>query len=159
MKVTGKAWDEPESGYDPNKPYDNRDPRMEMTIAVNGEKWPDTNPNPLEIYIGGRNALVLYLDFLILIFDGGEKTLQLIVIHIRRIQVVDTIEEVAKNIHIVGESIERIAVDTTVKTYIAWFGGHEAEVVACLQVIPVLIDTRIVGNADTVGNTIKLASW
>lgn len=34
MKVTGKAWDEPESGYDPNKPYDNRDPRMEMTIAV-----------------------------------------------------------------------------------------------------------------------------
>ena len=29
----------------------------EMTIAVNGEKWPDTNPNPLEIYIGGRNAL------------------------------------------------------------------------------------------------------
>lgn len=57
MKVTGKAWDEPESGYDPNKPYDNRDPRMEMTIAVNGEKWPDTNPNPLEIYIGGRNAL------------------------------------------------------------------------------------------------------
>ena len=40
-----------------SNPYDNRDPRMEMTIAVNGEKWPDTNPNPLEIYIGGRNAL------------------------------------------------------------------------------------------------------
>ena len=27
-----------------------------MTIAVNGDKWPNTNPNPLEIYVGGRNA-------------------------------------------------------------------------------------------------------
>lgn len=57
MKNTGKAWDEPESGYNAQKPYENRDPRLGMTIAVNGDKWPDTNPNPLETYIGGRNAL------------------------------------------------------------------------------------------------------
>ncbi|MDL2291583.1 RagB/SusD family nutrient uptake outer membrane protein [Bacteroides sp. OttesenSCG-928-F21] len=57
IKATGKAWDEPESGYDPNKPYNNRDPRFAMTIAVNGEKWPSTNPNPLETYEGGRNGL------------------------------------------------------------------------------------------------------
>lgn len=37
--------------------YDGRDPRFRMTIAVNGDKWPDTNPFPLETYTGGRNAL------------------------------------------------------------------------------------------------------
>ncbi len=57
MKNTGKAWDEPQSGYDAQKPYANRDPRMEMTIAVNGEMWPETSANPLEIFIGGRNGL------------------------------------------------------------------------------------------------------
>lgn len=57
MKTTGKAWDETESGYDPQKPYTNRDPRLSMTVAVNGEKWPSTNANLLETYIGGRNGL------------------------------------------------------------------------------------------------------
>lgn len=57
MQVTGKAWNEEGSGYDANNPYSGRDPRLGMTIAVNGDKWPDTNPNPLETYTGGRNAL------------------------------------------------------------------------------------------------------
>lgn len=59
MKSTGKAWDEEGSGYDPKNPYEGRDPRFAMTIAVNGDKWPDTNPNPIESYIGGRNGLPL----------------------------------------------------------------------------------------------------
>ncbi|NMA73102.1 MAG: RagB/SusD family nutrient uptake outer membrane protein [Bacteroidales bacterium] len=37
--------------------FDGRDPRFRMTIAVNGDKWPNSNPNPLETYIGGRNGL------------------------------------------------------------------------------------------------------
>lgn len=41
---------------DPKDPYTGRDPRFAMTIAVNGDKWPNSNPNPLEIYVGGRNA-------------------------------------------------------------------------------------------------------
>lgn len=57
MQATGKAWNEEGSGYDANNPYSGRDPRLGMTIAVNGDKWPDTNPNPLETYTGGRNAL------------------------------------------------------------------------------------------------------
>lgn len=57
MKSTGKAWNEPGSGYSAQNPYSDRDPRFAMTIAVNGDKWPDTNPVPLETYIGGRNAL------------------------------------------------------------------------------------------------------
>lgn len=45
------------SSPDPSNPYEGRDPRMGMTIAVNGDKWPDANPYPLEIYYGGRNGL------------------------------------------------------------------------------------------------------
>ena len=30
-----------------------------MTIACNGDKWPNTNPNPLETFIGGKNGLPL----------------------------------------------------------------------------------------------------
>ena len=41
---------------DPNNPYDGRDPRLGMTIAVNGDEWPDANPYPLETYYGGRNG-------------------------------------------------------------------------------------------------------
>ena len=41
---------------DASNPYAGRDPRFKMTIAVNGDEWPATNPNPLETYIGGRNA-------------------------------------------------------------------------------------------------------
>ena len=49
---------EMKNGSEPNSkdPYTGRDPRFAMTIAVNGDKWPNTNPNPLEIYVGGRNA-------------------------------------------------------------------------------------------------------
>lgn len=41
---------------DAKNPYAGRDPRFAMTIAVNGDKWPNTNPHPLETYVGGRNA-------------------------------------------------------------------------------------------------------
>ena len=49
---------EMKNGGEPNQkdPYTGRDPRFAMTIAVNGDKWPNTNPNPLEIYTGGRDA-------------------------------------------------------------------------------------------------------
>lgn len=49
---------EMQNGGEPNPsdPYVGRDPRFKMTIATNGDKWPDTNPNPLEIYTGGRNG-------------------------------------------------------------------------------------------------------
>ena len=49
---------EMKNGGEPNQkdPYTGRDPRFAMTIAVNGDKWPNTNPTPLEIYTGGRDA-------------------------------------------------------------------------------------------------------
>ena len=49
---------EMKNGGEPNQkdPYTGRDPRFAMTSAVNGDKWPNTNPNPLEIYTGGRDA-------------------------------------------------------------------------------------------------------
>ena len=52
----GMAIDEPGSGYDPQNPYANRDKRLSWIVAVNGEQWPNANPNPLEIYYGGANG-------------------------------------------------------------------------------------------------------
>ncbi len=37
-------------------PYENLDPRFEMTIVKNGDMWPNYNSNPIEIFEGGLNA-------------------------------------------------------------------------------------------------------
>lgn len=42
-----------------SKANGDKDPRFSMTIACNGDKWPNTNPNPLETFIGGKNGLPL----------------------------------------------------------------------------------------------------
>ena len=76
---------EMQNGGEPNpsNPYAGRDPRFKMTIACNGDKWPDTNPTPLETYVGGKNGapipyasptgyyLKKYLDGSIDISAGG----------------------------------------------------------------------------------------
>lgn len=50
----GKAIDDPTNTlYDPNNPYANRDARLGLTVAVNGENWPN---NTLETYYGGVNG-------------------------------------------------------------------------------------------------------
>lgn len=41
--------------YDPQNPYANRDARLAMTVAVNSELWPSSNPNALETYVGGMH--------------------------------------------------------------------------------------------------------
>ena len=51
--TNGKAITDAESGYDPQNPYANRDARLAMTVAVNGEQWPN---NILETYQGGANG-------------------------------------------------------------------------------------------------------
>lgn len=46
--LNGKAITDPTSGYDPYKPYENRDPRLKATILTPGAKMPDGNVfNPL----------------------------------------------------------------------------------------------------------------
>ncbi len=53
----GKAITDPTSGYDPQDPYKNRDARLAVTVAVNGEKWPTTLPkDALETYVGGADS-------------------------------------------------------------------------------------------------------
>lgn len=57
MKKTGKLWNEEGSGYDPEKPYKGRDPRFEVSIAVNGDNWPEYDKKiKLEMFQGGANA-------------------------------------------------------------------------------------------------------
>ncbi|WP_262279832.1 RagB/SusD family nutrient uptake outer membrane protein [Hallella absiana] len=52
--TNGKAIDEQGSGYDPQDPYKNRDARLALTVAVNGENWPDKAA--LETFEGGANS-------------------------------------------------------------------------------------------------------
>lgn len=57
MKATGKLWNEEGSGYNPDKPYEGRDPRFNMTIVKNGDtKWPAYNTTPIQTYYGGING-------------------------------------------------------------------------------------------------------
>lgn len=57
MKETGKFWNEAGSGYDPENPYEGRDPRMNMTIVKNGDtKWPAYNTLPIQTFFGGVNG-------------------------------------------------------------------------------------------------------
>lgn len=48
------------SMYDPQNPYQNRDPRLGFIVAVNGEEWPNDIVNTsyvaLETYIGGYHS-------------------------------------------------------------------------------------------------------
>ncbi len=37
-------------------PYDNIDPRFNMTVVKNGDMWPNYNPSPIETFEGGLNA-------------------------------------------------------------------------------------------------------
>ena len=55
--TNGLPIDDPNSGYDPQDPYKNRDLRLAATVAVNGEKWPAELPTDgLEIWYGGSNS-------------------------------------------------------------------------------------------------------
>lgn len=57
MKATGKLWNEEGSGYNPNSPYDGRDPRFNLTIVKNGDTgWPTYNKQAIQTYFGGLNG-------------------------------------------------------------------------------------------------------
>lgn len=56
MQATGLPITDEDSGYDEENPYDGRDPRFELTIAKNGDAWPN-EVSELQIYYGGTHAL------------------------------------------------------------------------------------------------------
>lgn len=49
---TGLAITDPASGYDPNNPYKNRDPRLGYTLLYNGAQWLNTQ---LQTFEGGQS--------------------------------------------------------------------------------------------------------
>ena len=53
MQATGLGIDEAGSGYDPDNPYDGRDPRLAATVLFNGSTW---KGQTVEIWNGGQNA-------------------------------------------------------------------------------------------------------
>lgn len=59
MQKSGKGIHETGSGYDADNPFAGRDPRLAMTIAKNGDKWPAAYKTALQTYEGGINGLPL----------------------------------------------------------------------------------------------------
>lgn len=49
----GYPIDNPNANYDPENPYNNRDPRLELNVLYNGE---NVLGDPLETYIGGKDS-------------------------------------------------------------------------------------------------------
>jgi hypothetical protein len=49
----GYPIDSPEANYDPEAPYANRDPRLELNVLYNGE---NVLGDPLETFVGGRDS-------------------------------------------------------------------------------------------------------
>jgi hypothetical protein len=62
----GMSIENPESGYDPENPYHDRDPRLYETLLVNGGKY---QSRKMELYEGGRDRITLRNVFA----DAGYK--------------------------------------------------------------------------------------
>ena len=57
MKTSGLSINETGSGYDAKNPYNDRDPRLAATVAVNGDQWPTySGAAKLETFQGGING-------------------------------------------------------------------------------------------------------
>lgn len=57
MQATGLGINEAGSGYDPENPYEGRDPRFGMTVVKNGDiGWPNYNTAPIQTFYGGTNG-------------------------------------------------------------------------------------------------------
>ncbi|KHJ39496.1 SusD family protein [Pedobacter glucosidilyticus] len=59
MRTTGLPITDPASGYNPNDPYANRDPRLAFTIAINGSNMGvvGTTPRPIQSFVGGVDGI------------------------------------------------------------------------------------------------------
>lgn len=53
MQKTGLPIEDPASGYDPQHPYDGRDPRLKKTVIVNNSRWKGRN---VQIWNGGLDG-------------------------------------------------------------------------------------------------------
>ncbi|MEI7421485.1 MAG: RagB/SusD family nutrient uptake outer membrane protein [Prolixibacteraceae bacterium] len=60
LMKNGKAQDDPTSGFDPNNPYVNLDPRFYATIAQNGSKW---NTRTVETWNNRTGGSTVGVDF------------------------------------------------------------------------------------------------
>ncbi|MCD8166919.1 MAG: RagB/SusD family nutrient uptake outer membrane protein [Bacteroides sp.] len=56
MQATGLPPETGSGSVEENPYYEGRDPRFALTIAVNGDTWPNWNTTPLQTYQGGANG-------------------------------------------------------------------------------------------------------
>ena len=102
--------------------------------------------------------LVFEREFVALVLDGGEEGVELFVVDVEGIAVVYAGDEVAKNIHIVGEGIIGRVVDTAIAAVAVGLGAHKAQVVGGLQIVEVLHEATVAADAHAVGDAIEFVA-
>ena len=99
---------------------------------------------------------ILKLYLVALVADSGKQRLEFLIVDVLRLKVVDPVDEVAEDVHIVVERIEGAGIDTSIHCHSRRFGGDEVEVIGSLQIVPVLVDTWVVSDAHAVGYAVEL---
>lgn len=56
----GETWNSKTIYLQKDKPFEGLDPRFEMIVVKQGDKWPSYNDNPIEVTEGGRNGSPLF---------------------------------------------------------------------------------------------------
>lgn len=59
-KSFGETWNTGTISLQKDNPFDGLDPRFEMTVVRQGDRWPSYNDNPIEVTEGGRNGSPLF---------------------------------------------------------------------------------------------------
>ena len=95
-----------------------------------------------------------FINFITLILNSRQQGIQFLIVYIHWIKRLYPFDEITQNIHIVGESIIRRFINTPIQTYTTIFRSHKAEVITCLQIIPILLDTTVIRQMDTFSNAI-----
>ena len=101
------------------------------------------------------DLFVLHGEFVALVFDRGEEGIELVVVDFERIEVVDARDEVAEDVHVVGERVVGRGVDAAIAAVAVGFRGDEAQVVRGLEIVPVLAQALVAADAHAVGHGVE----
>ena len=70
-----------------------------------------------DLRLQANDFFIFYFDLITLVLYHGEEIFELIIVDAGGIEAVHTIDEVAEDVHIVGEGIKRTVIDAAVDAH------------------------------------------
>lgn len=113
-----------------------------------------------DIVAESLDLLVEFLDLSGLVADGQKQGVELLVVDILGILLFYTHQIVCEHVHVVCERRKRAVVGAERRmacTVGHVLGAHIVEVVAALQILPVLLQTAVLAEVDALGHCVELA--